>query len=269
MKFRKMKTESVTMKIILALLTFFVHPFSLFAVNDIQFTTGVDTQLITNDTATSAIISAESNGIVSSMLIESNSIDITLDNGSAITFSTADDVYFVATVQSGTGENITPACPQQSISLSATGNVTIRLEISSGIPACATISSGGGGGGSSSNSNNATTNQSENTPPANAITQQTQETPTLTSPTNQLPDLATNCASLKPGSQNNTCRADISADNVIDILDFNMVMVQWGQTQGDPSDPSCTNKLRADINCDSEVNIIDFNFLMIYWSNQS
>ncbi|MFA5128313.1 MAG: hypothetical protein WC457_04985 [Patescibacteria group bacterium] len=51
-------------------------------------------------------------------------------------------------------------------------------------------------------------------------------------------------------------RADIIRDGVIDILDFNILMVHWNWKNLD--DP-------ADINEDGEVSLYDFNLLMVYW----
>jgi uncharacterized protein (DUF1786 family) len=49
---------------------------------------------------------------------------------------------------------------------------------------------------------------------------------------------------------------DVNKDSKIDILDFNVLMVNWGA--------SGTNA--ADFNGDSIVDIFDFNSLMIYWT---
>ncbi len=49
---------------------------------------------------------------------------------------------------------------------------------------------------------------------------------------------------------------DIIKDGVFDILDFNEMMVEWGQTQ-------CG--VDADMTSDCVVNVLDFNLLMVYW----
>jgi hypothetical protein len=49
---------------------------------------------------------------------------------------------------------------------------------------------------------------------------------------------------------------DTNHDGVIDILDFNILMVNWGQKGANI----------VDYNKDEIVDIIDFNMLMIYWS---
>ncbi|PCI21340.1 hypothetical protein COB64_00455 [Candidatus Wolfebacteria bacterium] len=54
-----------------------------------------------------------------------------------------------------------------------------------------------------------------------------------------------------------TCRdVDTNDDDSIDILDFNTLMVNWGNTDVDNV---------ADFDCDSIVSILDFNLLMINW----
>ncbi len=50
---------------------------------------------------------------------------------------------------------------------------------------------------------------------------------------------------------------DINKDNRVDIIDFNTLMVHWGETIADNI---------ADINNDNIVNIFDFNLLIINWS---
>ena len=46
-------------------------------------------------------------------------------------------------------------------------------------------------------------------------------------------------------------------DNKIDVLDFNSLMVHWGETG--------TSNI-ADFNEDNKVDVFDFNYLMIYWT---
>ncbi|MFA5128309.1 MAG: hypothetical protein WC457_04965 [Patescibacteria group bacterium] len=51
-------------------------------------------------------------------------------------------------------------------------------------------------------------------------------------------------------------RTDIIRDGVIDLFDFNSLMVNWGEDHlGNP----------ADVDKDGEVGIYDFNLLMVYW----
>ncbi len=50
---------------------------------------------------------------------------------------------------------------------------------------------------------------------------------------------------------------DINGDGVVDILDFNALIVHWGQTG---------SSLTADLNHDGVVDILDFNLLMAHWT---
>ncbi len=56
---------------------------------------------------------------------------------------------------------------------------------------------------------------------------------------------------------------DIQRDGVINILDFNAMMVNWGSTANLASAGSVFNI--ADMNHDGVVDILDFNILMVYW----
>lgn len=60
-------------------------------------------------------------------------------------------------------------------------------------------------------------------------------------------------------------RADPFPDHRIDVLDFNVIMVNWGKKSGDGIAKKCGDKILADINCDSIVDVLDFNLLMVYW----
>lgn len=60
-------------------------------------------------------------------------------------------------------------------------------------------------------------------------------------------------------------RLDPYPDKWIDILDFNVIMVNWDKGTGDPISKRCGDKILADINCDGVVDILDFNLLMVYW----
>ena len=51
-------------------------------------------------------------------------------------------------------------------------------------------------------------------------------------------------------------KVDINNDNKIDILDFNVIMVNWGAEGNNV----------ADLNKDGKVDILDFNALMVFWS---
>ncbi len=51
---------------------------------------------------------------------------------------------------------------------------------------------------------------------------------------------------------------DINGDGVVNILDFNALLVQWGQTGPN---------LSADLNHDGVVGILDFTLLMAHWTS--
>lgn len=108
-------------------------------------------------------------------------------------------------------------------------------------------SSGGGGGGGSSGGGS--------TP-----------TPELTS-AGAICDTSQTFAQLLAGTPIGyaPCRTDPFPDRVIDVLDFNVLMVNWSRSVGSVTDKRCVDKLLADINCDGAVDILDFNLLMVYW----
>ena len=49
---------------------------------------------------------------------------------------------------------------------------------------------------------------------------------------------------------------DLNHDNKIDVLDFNLLILNWGQTGNNA----------ADLNHDGIVDMLDFNFLMLHWT---
>lgn len=51
-------------------------------------------------------------------------------------------------------------------------------------------------------------------------------------------------------------QVDVVKDGQIDVIDFNLLMVNWGKDEAGNI---------ADMNLDNSVDIIDFNILMIYW----
>ena len=50
---------------------------------------------------------------------------------------------------------------------------------------------------------------------------------------------------------------DITGDNVVDLIDFNAIVVDWGKTG---------SSLSSDLNHDGVVDILDFNILIINWT---
>ncbi len=135
-------------------LSFFAATPAVFAVNDVQVTDNTDFQTNTSDTAVLTTITAAAGGQVTNFDVESNFIDITLDNSSSVTFtvSTANR-FFKITKQSGSNNyTVTPTCPTTSATLAGTGaQVILRLELTS-TDTCSTtstttppVNNGGGG----------------------------------------------------------------------------------------------------------------------------
>ena len=60
-----------------------------------------------------------------------------------------------------------------------------------------------------------------------------------------------------PQEQEEEAEYDLTGDGNVDILDFNVLMVHWGQSG---------SGIVGDINGDDKVDILDFNVLMINWS---
>lgn len=52
-------------------------------------------------------------------------------------------------------------------------------------------------------------------------------------------------------------KVDANKDNKIDVLDFDILMANWGSTSANNA---------ADFNGDSKVDVFDFNLLMIHWT---
>ena len=55
-------------------------------------------------------------------------------------------------------------------------------------------------------------------------------------------------------------QADFNGDGVVDILDFNTLIIHWGMTSG-------ATKADGDANSDGKVDILDFNILITHWTN--
>ena len=59
-----------------------------------------------------------------------------------------------------------------------------------------------------------------------------------------------------PESNLNTCqRSDINKDKKINLIDFSILLYNWGKVD--------TN---ADINMDGKVNLVDFSLMMFCWT---
>lgn len=95
--------------------------------------------------------------------------------------------------------------------------------------------------------------------------------PTGSTTTNQVfsNNIQTGPQNQKNGDYVNDYRADINDSGRIDILDFNMLMIGWGNTV--KLDLNIDKPLRcplaniADINCNGKIDLLDFNLLMVYW----
>ncbi len=63
-----------------------------------------------------------------------------------------------------------------------------------------------------------------------------------------------------PTTPPTVAQADFNGDGVVDILDFNTLIIHWGMTSG-------ATKADGDANGDGKVNILDFNILITHWTN--
>lgn len=76
----------------------------------------------------------------------------------------------------------------------------------------------------------------------------------------------------KNGDYTNLYRADINDSNVVDIFDYNSIMVNWNKTQtvdkAQAKSDRCKTVNVADVNCDGKVDLLDFNIIMIYWGQK-
>ncbi|MFZ5365085.1 MAG: hypothetical protein ACOZBH_02720 [Patescibacteria group bacterium] len=122
------------------------YPFAVFGINDISFSSNTNLEVNTIDASpTLATVIAQNGSLATNIDIQSNYIDITLDAGSSIAFSTSSSSqYLKITKQSGSNAYTTsPACITNSVTMNGTGaTVVLRLEVTSINPGC-----GGGGGG--------------------------------------------------------------------------------------------------------------------------
>jgi len=133
--------------LVFGIVIFLVCPTFVLATNDISIDEAVDFELLTSDTAVSTTVIASAGGQVTDLDVESNYIDITLDNSSTIIFNTTvSGQYLKLTKQSGSSDySISPSCPTTTATLTGTGSVVVlRLEVLT-TNTCP-INSGGGGG---------------------------------------------------------------------------------------------------------------------------
>lgn len=76
----------------------------------------------------------------------------------------------------------------------------------------------------------------------------------------------------QPTDYANDYRADIDDSGLIDIFDYNLLMVNWSKavtiTATNPKPDRCKVANKADLNCDGKVDLLDFNLIMIYWQQK-
>lgn len=117
--------------IIFAIL-FFSAAASAFAVNDVTIADITNFDLNTADTAVATTITASAGGLVTSLDVQANYIDITIDNLSTVTFNTTVlGNYLKVTKQSGSDDyTLAPACPTTTATITGTGaQVVLRLQV--------------------------------------------------------------------------------------------------------------------------------------------
>ena len=99
--------------------------------------------------------------------------------------------------------------------------------------------------------------------------------PTGTTTASTTPSKDNSIYKTQTGSQNQKTdytsefRADINDSGVVDLMDFNLVIVNWGRTSHVDMSLAkidrCAKTLAADVNCDGGVDALDFNLIMVYW----
>lgn len=196
-------------------------PFFTFAANDTHISDNTNFEFNTFDTAVLTTITASSGGQVTNFDVQSNYIDITLDNLSSVTFTTMTGGQYLKIIkQSGSDDYaVSPSCPTTSATLAGTGaNVVLRLEVLMTDTCAVTppVVPLSGGGGI-----------------------------LITAP---ITPIVPPTPAVKLG--------DVNGDNNVNILDFNALMTDWGNTV-------CSNPSNMSGNCN--VGIFDFNLLMVYW----
>lgn len=82
----------------------------------------------------------------------------------------------------------------------------------------------------------------------------------------------TGSQSQKNGDYSGLYRADVDDSGTVGILDFNLIMVNWGKKQtvnlSQAKPDRCKTVNVADLNCDGKVDVLDFNVLMINWGKK-
>ena len=124
--------------LLLAAFILLVTPLAAGAVNEVTLNGIVSFQLNTIDAVPVATtIYGQNGGNVTSLLVQTNYIDISLDPGSHIAFNTNGTQYFQVPTAPIPGVNIAPgSCMKDQISISSTVNAVIRLQVTSTVPNC-------------------------------------------------------------------------------------------------------------------------------------
>jgi hypothetical protein len=139
----------ITKKLALVLVASLSIPFLALAANNVPISDLVNFELLTADTAVLVTITADGGGQVTNFDVQSNYIDITLDNLSTVIFRTnVGNRFLKITKQSGSNDyTINPTCPTNVVTLTGTGaQVVLRLEVLVTDNCTVTPPSGGGGG---------------------------------------------------------------------------------------------------------------------------
>lgn len=93
-----------------------------------------------------------------------------------------------------------------------------------------------------------------------------------TTPTTTYPSTQSGPQNQKNGDYTNLYRADVNDSNVVDIFDYNSIMVNWAKTitlkPEDTKLSKCIATNVADVNCDGKIDLLDFNIIMIYWGQK-
>lgn len=120
------------------------------------------------------------------------------------------------------------------------------------------VSSGGGGGGGGGGGSFVVQPTTTGSSTQNSIS---------TGPTTQ-----SGPQNQKNGDFTNLYRADINDSNLVDIFDYNSIMVNWNKvttiSQNIPKIDRCKASNAADVNCDGRIDLLDFNIIMIYWGQK-
>src|SRR3989304_1090895 len=97
-----MHLSKVNKKLVIFLFMALTTPFFVSAVNESQFTATTNFSINTSNTAVPTTISVSASSQVTLLNVQSNYIDLTIDNLSSITFSVAtSNRYFKVTKQTG------------------------------------------------------------------------------------------------------------------------------------------------------------------------